>query len=161
MRAIEFEIPPLFHLSRSDDLSILRPAIPEKLLIRKNDFEESKTPRVSFAETIDGCILGLQLSEHEFKNGSIEYNVYVPIKIQDGEWKSNDDIISEKLVFDAEITKEWWCLSDIQVKMIGSIRIYNKVKKTIEYTPIRIGNPKFLKPNGKLDTYLYYFKRIK
>lgn len=137
---------------------MLSPRIPTKVLSRENPFEDSIISRVSFAPSIDGCILGLQLSSEEFIDGKLVMYVYSPIDIDESRLVSNSDIIKEKLVFDAEITGECWYLNEVKVKRVGCITVYDIVEKTIEYTPIRIGDPKFLKPNGKLETYLLKFK---
>lgn len=147
--------PTLYHLSDDNKLSSLSPKIPKKLQIRTNAFEDTTIPRVSFSETIEGCILGIQLSENEFTEKT--FYIYSPTNYHT-KFLSNQDIIKQKLVFDAKITKEWWALEEIDVKLIGEVIIINEIIKTIEYTPIRIGNPKFLKANGKLDTFLYKFK---
>ena len=148
----------LYHLSKSNTLHKLVPVIPHKVASRSNAFEESTTPRVSFAQSIKGCILGLQPSASEFENGQIHYYVYRPKPNQPVTWKSNKSIVKEKLVFDASVTGEWWCLDKVAVELIGEIVVYDVVTKTIEYAPIRVGDPKFLKPNGKLDTFLYKYE---
>ena len=59
-------IPQLYHLSDDDTLTKLTPKIPDWLSDRKNAFENSSIPRISVAESIEGCILGLQLTEKDF-----------------------------------------------------------------------------------------------
>ena len=148
----------LYHLSKSNTIKQLTPQIPKKVSSRKNAFEDDKIARVSFAPSIKECILGLQLSSDEFTDGETVMYVYTPIDIDKTKLVSNDLIVNNKLVFDAKITKECWYLDDVKVKLVGSVTIYDEVEKTIEYTPIRVGDPKFLKPNGKLETYLLKFK---
>lgn len=155
LHEIKTHIPTLYHLSDDSLLSSLSPKIPKKLQIRTNAFEDTTIPRVSFSETIEGCILGIQLSENEFTEKT--FYIYSPTNYHK-KFLSNKEIIKQKLVFDAKITKEWWALEEINVKLIGEVTVYNEIIKTIEYTPIRIGNPKFLKANGKLDTFLYQHK---
>ena len=148
----------LYHLSKADDINKLTPKVPAKVSSRKNAFEDDTIKRISFAPSIDGCILGLQLSKDDFKNGEIILYVYSPIKVNKKDLVSNKKIVDDKLVFDAKITKECWYLTEVDVKLVGSITVFDKVEQTIEYTPIRVGDPKFLKPNGKLETYLYKYK---
>lgn len=152
------EIETLYHLSKSYDIKKLTPRVPSKVSNRKNAFEDDTIKRVSFAPTIDGCILGLQLSKDDFTNGEVILYVYTPVIIDSKQFVSNKTIIGKKLVFDAKVTKECWFLDEVNVELLGSITVYDIVVRTIEYTPIRVGNPKFLKPNGKLDTYLYKYK---
>lgn len=143
----------LYHLSKSKDIKQLTPQVPNKVSSRKNAFEDDTVKRVSFAPSIEKCIIGLQLSSDEFTDGKIIMYVYNPIDIDKTQLVSNTDIVKKQLVFDAKITKECWYLDKIKVKLVGSITVYDNVEKTIEYTPIRVGDSKFLKPNGKLETY--------
>ena len=152
------EIETLYHLSKTDDITKLTPKVPAKVASRTNAFEDDTIKRVSFAPSIDGCILGLQLSKDDFINGKVILYVYSPINIDSKQIVSNKSIIGKKLVFDAEVTKECWFLDEVKVELLGSITVYDKVVRTIEYKPLRVGDPKFLKPNGKLDTYLYKYK---
>ena len=152
------EIETFYHLSKTDDITKLTPKVPSKVASRNNAFEDDTIKRVSFAPSIDGCILGLQLSKDDFINGKVILYVYSPINIDSKQIVSNKSIIGKKLVFDAEVTKECWFLDEVKVELLGSITVYDKVVRTIEYKPIRVGDPKFLKPNGKLDTYLYKYK---
>lgn len=152
------EIETFYHLSKTDDIKKLTPKVPAKVASRKNAFEDDTIKRVSFAPSIDGCILGLQLSKDDFINGEVILYVYSPVNIVSKQIVSNKSIIGKKLVFDAEVTKECWFLDEVKVELLGSITVYDKVVRTIEYKPIRVGDPKFLKPNGKLDTYLYKYK---
>ena len=145
----------LYHLSKRDDIEKLTPMVPRKVASRNNAFEDDIIKRVSFAPSIEGCILGLQLSTDDFVNGEVMLNVYEPLNIHKKHLVSNETIVSKKLVFDADITKECWYLREVEVDNVGSITVYDKVDRIIEYTPIRVGDPKFIKPNGKLDTYLY------
>ena len=152
------EIETLYHLSKSDDIKKLTPRVPSKVASRKNAFEDDTIKRVSFAPAIDGCILGLQLSKDDFINGEVILYVYSPVIIDSKQIVSNKTIVGKNLVFDAEVTKECWFLDEVNVELLGSITVYDIVVRTIEYTPIRVGNPKFLKPNGRLDTNLYKYK---
>jgi hypothetical protein len=158
MKISELHKTKLYHLSKQDSLDILTPKIPEKLKIRKNAFEDNTIKRVSFAPSIEGCIIGLQLSENEFVNGKLILYAYEPTNINRDDIITNDVIVKEKLVFDAKVTKEVWIINPVHVKLIGSITVFDIVQQKIEYTPIRVGDKNFLKPNGKLDTYLYKYR---
>lgn len=146
----------LYHLSRSPDLKILIPAIPAKLLAKSN---KKETKRISFSSSVNGYILGLQFNERlDFPNGEVELFVYTPIKDQLLKWKSNQELVDNKLVFDAHITKECWCLDPVCVSNIGSIIVSKEISKTIEFSPLKVDDSKYLKSNGKLDTFLYKYK---
>lgn len=147
----------MYHLSNKNNLEKLTPKIPYKLKIRKNAFEDTTIKRISFAPSIEGCILGLQLSDKDFTDDKLILYVYTPYAFDNNDIISNNTIVNNKLVFDAKVTKESWIISPVNVKIIGSITVFNKVQQKIEYQPIRVGDKKFLKPNGKLDTYLYKY----
>ena len=147
----------MYHLSNQNHLEKLTPKIPHKLKIRKNAFEDTTIKRISFAPSIEGCILGLQPSDKDFTDGKLILYVYMPYDFINTDVISNGTIVKNKLVFDANVTKENWIISPVKVKIIGSITVFNKVQQKIEYQPIRVGDKKFLKPNGKLDTYLYKY----
>jgi hypothetical protein len=152
--------PQLFHLSKDANLKKLSPNIPRDVKNKENPFEDNTIPRISFSESINGCILGLQLKESQFDKGICRFYVYQPMVQEHTNLVSNDTINHNRLVFDSKITKEWWGLNTVHVKQIGIIEVIEKPFKTIEFTPLRIGDKKFLKPNGKLDTYQYNFKWI-
>ena len=83
----------LYHLSKADDINKLTPKVPAKVSSRKNAFEDDSIKRISFAPSIDGCILGLQLSKDDFKNGEIILYVYSPIKVNKKDLVSNKKIV--------------------------------------------------------------------
>lgn len=147
----------MYHLSKNDGITYLSARVPKKLLTRNNAFEDTTIPRVSFAPTIKKCILGLQPALTEFLNGELVYFIYSPYNYDESLIVNNDEIISKKLVYDAEITNECWYTGDVNVKLIGSITVYDKITKVIEYKPIRVSDSTFLKPNGMLDTFLYKY----
>jgi hypothetical protein len=156
------DIPPeLYHLSKDANLKKLSPRIPKDVMNNENPFEENTIPRISFSESINGCILGLQLKESQFEKGICRFYVYQPAIVENTHLVSNYTINNKRLVFDSIITKEWWGLNSVHVKKIGIIEVQEKPFKTIEFTPLRIGDKKFLKPNGKLDTFQYNFKWVK
>ena len=150
------EIIKLYHLSSDANLTMLSPKIPDKLKVRNNAFEDTTISRVSFSESVYGCILGIQLSQDEFTTKT--FYIYSPTEYNNSDWVSNHKIIQNKLVFDAHVTREWWGIRDIPVEIVGEVMVTNEIQKTIEYVPLRIGNSSYLKPNGKLDTYLYKSK---
>ena len=133
----------LYHLSQHNNLKILKPTIPEAVLANKHSLENKHIPRVCFSNSIDGCLLGLQFRDADFKeapNGILEY-VYVAEErsLADAIIINNDELIDYKLVFDAQITGEVWCLSNIRVKCIGTINVISydkKEPKEIKYRPL-------------------------
>lgn len=154
------KVPKLYHLSSDPKLTSLEPRVPRDVANRKNAFEDSSVKRVSFADSIDGCILGLQLNESDFVDHKVRLFVYSPIITNETKIVSNDTINSKKLVFDSHISKEWWILNPVKVEPVGIIEISDNNFEIINYKPLRVGDPKLLKADGSLDTFLYKFKWI-
>ncbi len=150
-------IPQLYHLSDDDTLTKLTPKIPDWLSDRKNAFENSSIPRISVAETIEGCILGLQLTEKDFHYNLKSLYVYSPIITYDTRFITNKLLTKKKLVFDSYITREWWLLDQVDVEYIGEILLTDLNFKTIYYKPLSNSKTKF---KGKIDTTLYRYKWI-
>jgi hypothetical protein len=153
---VSSSVPKLYHLSTSKTLTKLTPKIPRDVVNRRQAFEDNTIPRVSFSESIKGCILGLQLGEKDFLGGKCRFYVYEPTK--NSQMISNNELNKHKLIFDSAVTKEWWCLDEVTVQLLGKIEVHEKPYTRVEFTPLRIGNKKFLKPNGKIDTYSYKYK---
>jgi hypothetical protein len=132
----------IYHISGDSNLDkiIMKPRVPDQPI----QGEDNKTPRISFAKTIDGCLAGIfpihpgtDLDDPrytEYPNG-YDFYVYTPI----GKYTSvsNEDIIKRRLVPDAGLSKEVWVTSPIKVKKIGKIHVepFNpKTAKTFVYT---------------------------
>lgn len=147
----------LYHLSKNFNLKELIPKIPDKLLVRKDAWEDITIKRSCFAETIDGCIIAMNLNNKDFLNNKLELAAYTP-KTYQLNWLNNNQIIKKTLVFDAHITKEHWALEKLAVIKIGTILVDQDNPKAIQFKPLQIGNPKFLNPDGQLTTYLYKYK---
>lgn len=91
----------------------LTPRIPLNYFT-KNNYEENKTPRVCFAKTIDGCLMGLSknLTDKEF---------YVHVPDPDGYYNVYNPTIKE--VPDCKITGEVWIKKPVDLKCIGKIKV--------------------------------------
>lgn len=101
-----------YHLSLSNlDKKTLQPSIPDNFLT-KNEYEENKTKRVCFSNSIDGCLRGLSqnLKDKEFYVHIIDDNssIYKPT-------------IEE--VPDCKVTGEVWVKTPVKVKCIGKIHV--------------------------------------
>ncbi len=76
---------------------------------------------------------------------------------------SNNTLKRKRYVFDCHITGECWALEPVMVKCIGYIDVYNKVIKTISYSPILpVGItiddlPEHYTDNGIMRTYVRKF----
>lgn len=108
----------LYHLSKARKLKTLTPKIPECAVPQ---YEDTKTKRICFSDSIDGCLSALQCPG--------KYYVYIP-----KENISEDSIYYPTVddVRDAKYTHEVWVLSEINVKCIGIIKcsdIYVKERR--------------------------------
>lgn len=101
-----------YHLSQDNNLTVLEPKVPDNFLTR-NKYEDSKTPRVSFAPTINQCLMGM--SENVDGN---EYYVYIPYQIDYNKLVKPHT----NQVPDCNITGEVWALQPVRVKCVGKIK---------------------------------------
>jgi len=163
----------LYHISKNNNLTELRSSIPADILLnKKGTLENYVTPRICFAGSIEGCILGCYLEQSTFDGlPYLEFSVYEPTDYNILKVKSNRELISDKEVFDAAITGEVWVLNNsIKVTKVGRIRVWNEVTKEVpykviykpEYTAryerlIRIG---FMPESGILKGLVYRWKYI-
>jgi len=102
-----------YHLSQDNNLTVLEPKVPDNFLTR-NKYEDSKTPRVSFAPTINQCLMGM--SENVAGN---EYYVYIPYQIDYNKLVKPHT----NQVPDCNITGEVWALQPVRVKCVGKIKV--------------------------------------
>ena len=98
----------------------------EKLKLAKDSsgfgFEEYKTPRVCFSNSIEGCLNAIINDTGRLKLAGKTLYVYTPEKpISSYKCKSNKQIIKDGDIFDANITNEMWILEPVQLKYVGSI----------------------------------------
>lgn len=98
-----------FHISKSDEISVLEPRIPLKLWA---GFEDDTIKRICFGIKIEDCLKALYATENS------EYKVYIPTFIVS---KSNVYKPTNNDVIDAEYTNEVWVTKPISVKSIGTI----------------------------------------
>ncbi len=106
-------------------------------------FEEYKTPRVCFSNSIEGCLNAIINDTGRLKLANKTLYVYTPEKpIDSYKHKTNKQIIRDGDIFDANITNEMWILEPVQLKYVGSIvvdkvngehvrKFANNKKKTI------------------------------
>lgn len=137
-----------FHISLDKDLNgkTFKPRIPSYLTKKSNDdsngYKEDKTtPRVCFSPSIEGCLRAILSAEKNLDIVGERIYVYIPDKpISEYKVKTNKEIIKEKLVFDAKMTKEMWILEPVKLKLYGVIYV-DQVKnirqsETLEGDPI-------------------------
>lgn len=133
----------VFHVSTEGhyDGQVFKPRVPEYLT--KSDenethFEDTENPRVCFSPSIEGALnaiivsLGYGNQARQLK----DLYVYVPEKpLSEYKHKTTKQLIDEKKVFDANITKEIWIEEPVRLREYGVIRIDQvsnySVKKTV------------------------------
>ena len=122
-------------------------------------YEEYKTPRVCFSNSIDGALNAIiDNNERHALAGKVIY-VYVPEKpISEYKHKMNKNIIKDKDVFDANITNEMWILEPVKVKFYGTIVIDKVIESRIKRKQVTNKNMTILKYNYKWH---WFYKRNK
>ena len=156
---------PLFHVSADPNLHWLYPRLPKQLTTTEAQnamLEDLKTPRICFAETIEGCILGIQINQNQVfiipKVNYVDWYVHSPLNLTVSDTVSNIELIKQLKVFDAHITGEWWVINPVQVKKLYKIRIYRSTEqdKPIVYLPFDgkvIVDKRYLNKEGKIENY--------
>ena len=102
---------PAYFISESEfHGKTLTPRIPKNFMTN-NGYEDSQTPRISFAPSVNQCLMGLSQNV-----SGKTYNVYAPADRHDF-YKPN-----RKAVPDSDLTGELWVCEPIKVKKVGRIR---------------------------------------
>lgn len=121
----------LYHLSsEKTKVKRLSPRVPSNYFT-KNGYEDNKTERVCFSNSINGALMALS---RNLKN-EILY-VYIPLNI-DKKIIRNNQFVSRR-VPDAKITGEVWVLEPVNCICIGSIQVIKD--KGNEGIKFRFGN---------------------
>ena len=117
----------LFHLSNKNlDNQIIEPRIPNNFMT-KLGYEDNPIPRISFAPSIQNCILGIGFNK--IKEGNKIYYVLEPADYKSIKIIYNKELVEKNLTPDAQITKEVWVTNDCLLKYSGTIRITTPTKK--------------------------------
>lgn len=120
-------------------------------------FEEYKTPRVCFSNSIEGCLNAIINDVGRLELAGKTLYVYTPEKpISSYKHKTNKQIIKDGDIFDANITNEMWILEPVQLKYVGSI-VVDKVNG--EHVRKFVNNKK--KTIIKYDYKWHWFHKIK
>jgi len=118
--------PKLYHLSENGNLSgkKLTPRIPDNFMT-KNGYEENKTARISFAESIDGALVGI--------SSNLKGKVFFIYEIDEEYIKPEIKRISNKEVPDQSLTGEVWVLNTVKIKQTGKIKVTEAHSKPLKY----------------------------
>ncbi len=126
-----FEKNLVYHISPEGHLDgqVFKPRVPEyldKYDPSKTEFEDVETPRVCFSPSIEGCLNAIIVNIGRWKtaNKLRDWYVYIPEKpLKEYKYRTNKQLVDEKKVYDANITKEIWIEEPVRLKQYGIIRI--------------------------------------
>lgn len=142
-----------FHVTSNGGLDgqVFKPRVPDYLDEydpEDTTFENTTTPRVCFSPSIEGCINAIAVNFMRINPIRFEkLYVYIPEKpIQEYRHKTNKEIIRDKDVFDANVTREMWILEPVRLKLYGVIRIDQWKKVHRKNTVPTIKNEKDTRP---------------
>ena len=133
-----FEKDLVYHISPEGHLDgqIFKPRVPEyldKYDPSKTEFEDVETPRVCFSPSIEGCLNAIIVNIGRWKtaNKLRDWYVYIPEKpLKEYKYRTNKQLVDEKKVYDANITKEIWIEEPVRLKQYGIIRIDSVTDKS-------------------------------
>lgn len=133
-----FEKNLVYHISPEGHLDgqIFKPRVPDyldKYDPSKTEFEDVETPRVCFSPSIEGCLNAIIVNIGRWKtaNKLRDWYVYIPEKpLKEYKYRTNKQLVDEKKVYDANITKEIWIEEPVRLKQYGIIRIDSVVDKS-------------------------------
>ena len=120
----------LYHISSSNiNGKTLIPKVPNNILT-KLGVEDSKTPRVSFAPTVDHALLAIGFNR--LKTGPKELSVFEPANYNNLKIIDSKELSMKGKVPDADKTKEVWVLNRVKMKYVGKIRLLGPTNKFVE-----------------------------
>lgn len=128
----------VFHISPQGHLDgqVFKPRVPEyldKYDPSLPDFEDVSTPRICFSPSIEGCLNAILVNIGRWKTADKlrDWYVYVPEKpLNAYKYRTSKQLIKEKKVYDANLTKEIWIEEPVRLKQYGIIRIDSVSDKT-------------------------------
>lgn len=147
----------VFHISRYGhfDGQVFKPRVPEYL--DKYDpnypnFEDVDNPRVCFSPSIEGCLNAIVVKVERWKADRFDkLYVYVPEKsIDQYKHTTNKQIIKDKKVYDANLTREVWIEEPVRLKMYGVIKV-DQISDIKKKSTVPMLNGK----NGERNYYSY------
>ena len=146
-----FEKNLVYHISPEGHLDgqIFKPRVPDyldKYDPSKTEFEDVETPRVCFSPSIEGCLNAIIVNIGRWKtaNKLRDWYVYIPEKpLSEYKYRTNKQLVDEKKVYDANLTKEIWIEEPVRLKQYGIIRIDSVTDKSRKKSvPTTLGESK-------------------
>lgn len=121
----------LYHVSFNGDLpKILEPRLPDgtELKTGKEKYPEPDVPRVSFGEHITGCIRAIypNISHMVEEEGHkvLTMHVYRAVEPREKRIFPPEILTQQKFVWDANLTREYWCLEPIEIEYVRKIEVH-------------------------------------
>lgn len=113
----------LFHISKNClDGKTLNPNIPDNEFTKRG-IENNSIPRICFAPTVNQCLLALGIDKYKDRPEPEIYFIHEPIDYYNLEIISNEEIVKNNYVPNAEKTKETWVIEPCEVECVGIIII--------------------------------------
>ena len=120
----------VFHVSpdKHIDGQIWKPRVPDYLdpyNPEDTGFEDNTTPRICFSTSIEGALNGITVNlQRQSPDTFDKMYVYVPEKPwKEYKHKTNKQLVKDKLVYDANVTREVWIMEPVRMKLYGVIRV--------------------------------------
>lgn len=118
----------MYHLSfKQLHNKIIYPRVPNNTLT-KNRLEDGYIPRICFCPTIEQCLMAIGKNIEGRK-----FNVYTVLN-KNCKIISNDNIIKNAYVPDAEYTKEIWVIEPVKFIKVGRIIVRKALDNPYKYT---------------------------
>lgn len=120
----------VFHVSMDKhiDGQVWQPRVPDYLdpyNPEDTGFEDNTTPRICFSTSIEGALNGITVNlQRQSPDTFDKMYVYVPEKPwKEYKHKTNKQLVKDKLVYDANVTREVWIMEPVRMKLYGVIRV--------------------------------------
>jgi len=120
----------VFHVSheKHNDGQVWKPRVPDYLdpyNPEETGFEDNTTPRVCFSTSIEGALNGITVNlPRQNPDQFDKMYVYIPEKPwKEYKHKTTKELVNEKLVYDANVTREVWIMEPVRLKLYGVIKV--------------------------------------
>lgn len=120
----------VFHVSpdKHIDGQVWKPRVPDYLdpyNPEDTGFEDNTTPRVCFSTSIEGALNGITVNlPRQNPDQFDKMYVYIPEKPwKEYKHKTTKELVNEKLVYDANVTREVWIMEPVRLKLYGVIKV--------------------------------------
>ena len=120
----------VFHVTpeKHADGQVWKPRVPDYLdpyNPEETGFEDNTTPRICFSTSIEGCLNGITVNlPRQNPDQFDKLYVYIPEKPwKQYKHKTNKELVKDKLVYDANVTREVWIMEPVRMKLYGVIRV--------------------------------------